>query len=642
MSLGSYNQAAWDTLASKEAILYQKVLELRSQMNALVPVCSFPAEILQHIFLWIRDDSQPESVLRISQVCVAWRTAAIAYRDLWTSIDARNQAFTSMFCQRSVTMPLCLHRKAIDGENVKWELEAIRKWSSHFSHIDVELGQHDMEKMCQYLNTLPWHGLSSLSLNLPPEWSPDNFNVTIDFSFNNHPPLDLRHISLSKVGPAAWVAMNAYRNLRTLSLNHLYDGPAFNPEPDPVPLPDMIEFLNTLENLPWLEKLQLIYAGPELLDRGSTMYPKLNRSVRLVYLRELCITTMAIDVAYLLAHLSLPASTHMFVQARMRDRPFSLHSFLPNAQSSTLPPLRKMFRIQVGLVVEHILRPGVLAYRREGHELHEGGHCVSLSESFDSRVYPAAGRSLLLEVGDVFCHSRLVEMKVLQGSHLWHEFTVDDWCAALSRLPHVADLEVECVDRSTVETYEYSIYDNDLETRQQDNAECILILLEALSRDLATSSMLLPALATFRLTGFHPDALEARAAASDVYDHPVDLVSRKVVVGPNPNPPYIYLAEPPSSPSSQPPPPPPLPPPARPPLSLPISVVLSLGPRDSQYADRASSKSLSGNVTGVGGFVQTTPLLAAPLGDGAHSPRGDGAHSPLNIYLAVCRGRSIT
>jgi hypothetical protein len=125
--------------------------------------------------------------------------------------------------------------------------------------------------------------------------------------------LDMVHIPLNS---------GAYQNLVHLRLHRQW----ITTEPS-VKDPSMVDFVFMLENCPGLEYLDLKFPGPRL-PRGTVIYPDPARIVNLPTLRELRVEDKAIDIGHLLAHMSFPSSTQLFVRHTNRDAT-PLHQLVP-------------------------------------------------------------------------------------------------------------------------------------------------------------------------------------------------------------------------------------------------------------------------------------------------------------------------
>ncbi|EAU84228.2 hypothetical protein CC1G_08158 [Coprinopsis cinerea okayama7 len=94
--------------------MMEKILALRYRVNALLPICQLPDEILLEIFMEVqyayRLQLRPfQWVPPIAHVCRRWRDIALSAPMLWTNITNRPLSWLEPALERSQTSPLSIY-----------------------------------------------------------------------------------------------------------------------------------------------------------------------------------------------------------------------------------------------------------------------------------------------------------------------------------------------------------------------------------------------------------------------------------------------------------------------------------------------------------------------------------------------------
>ncbi|TCD65135.1 hypothetical protein EIP91_003066 [Steccherinum ochraceum] len=295
--------------------------------NTFVQACNIPAELLMEVFQYLQHVSAPsDGWLTVAHICRRWRAVALNCQTLWAGIRfPQDPSYVATFVERSGNTPLRLMARPTEGDD-QVALAAIEPLVSRFVELDVELHGEAIAQLDAYFRHA-WQNLQTLYLT-----SVEGVCTTVNFDASS--PTNLRTLSLSAVAPMPWPgATLVFKNLRTLHLSRLEDAGV---------RPTLVQFLDTLEHCPMLEDLRLYKAGPQILGGGT--YPEPERIVRLGRLRVLDFSmNRDVDLAYLLSHLDIPASTHLKLKKRWYNAPVvSISRCLPRDRSR----LRSLFAFQ--------------------------------------------------------------------------------------------------------------------------------------------------------------------------------------------------------------------------------------------------------------------------------------------------------
>ncbi|KAH6905585.1 hypothetical protein BKA70DRAFT_1191727 [Coprinopsis sp. MPI-PUGE-AT-0042] len=96
------------------AVLEERIRVLRTKRNTLAPISALPNELLRKVLMeccgkWPRIDEDRTEWLVVTHVCHLWRTSALEYPQLWSSIDPdMGLNWMKTFLSRSKDAPLSL------------------------------------------------------------------------------------------------------------------------------------------------------------------------------------------------------------------------------------------------------------------------------------------------------------------------------------------------------------------------------------------------------------------------------------------------------------------------------------------------------------------------------------------------------
>lgn len=465
-------------LVAEKATILKRLSCLHSEMNACVPACQLPPEVLAEIFLCIRQFKSPIAVIRISHVCHLWRTVALECRSLWSFISPCSIFLVSMFVERAGNTPLSLHIHPSSGEEGFEDLlEMIERYTDRFAGVDVELDADEFSYFEEYMTENSWDSLQSLVLA-----HKQGKGVDVDLSFGGKLPPNLRYLRCTFVVPLPWPNPALFRNLRTLRLRG--SGSDY--------LPTMPGFLDALESCTFLEQLFLRNSGPAPLTglQPPIVYLDPTRLVQLSRLRLLHTTSLwEVNNAHLLAHLAMPRGTHVYVASVNRVLPsVSGPLFGLPRDCSNLHFLNAMSCVRLTHFGNSLTR--VSAW-------HEAKNFGKTTPCFWTNVVPdrtepdvVSTLATLLRLGHVFQSAHLSVLELRLPLQLLRQVTASDWTTILSSFPSLKTL---CLKHQTPKPEPRG-------TSQRDS-QYVQPLLEALIGSPATSdSRLVPSLTTLRLS----------------------------------------------------------------------------------------------------------------------------------------------
>ncbi|TFK69674.1 hypothetical protein BDN72DRAFT_897066 [Pluteus cervinus] len=163
-----FNRSHYDIAKIDEEIraLEERLVNLRSTRNALIPISRLPPEVLHEVFNIAR--GQGTHTIHISWVSRAWRDLALESKTLWTLITNSNLRWTSIYLERSFPAPLVVNfEDSFHNENL----------------FSVVIGQlHRMK-----------------TLILPAEGWVFDITPIIQDAFDQHGPSPLPHVNLLRL-----------------------------------------------------------------------------------------------------------------------------------------------------------------------------------------------------------------------------------------------------------------------------------------------------------------------------------------------------------------------------------------------------------------------------------------------------------
>ncbi|KAF5325120.1 hypothetical protein D9619_010033 [Psilocybe cf. subviscida] len=116
-----------EEIANLPAHMEHSIRLLKTRRNELAPVAKLLVEILQHIFLVLRDSNYLDfkKWYRVTHTCRYWRNVAIGLPSLWTRLSASPPALIRLMLERSQKAPLQVELQYLGYEHSVTTLTAI-------------------------------------------------------------------------------------------------------------------------------------------------------------------------------------------------------------------------------------------------------------------------------------------------------------------------------------------------------------------------------------------------------------------------------------------------------------------------------------------------------------------------------------
>jgi hypothetical protein len=288
------------------------IRELRRRRNTLAPISSLPTEVITTIFFLLRippnRSSSPHAIgkrsdclewLRLAHVCHHWRVIALNQPLFWSHVNftSFSSAGTTEVLNRAKTAPLYLEaRFSLGGYDARIPMfnKELRARISHVCHLGITAQYLHLRQTLEELVS-PAPTLESLSLG--GDGAPERQVFVPDTLFNGTTPrlscLELHSCNISWKSPLL-------KGLRYLEIRYL----------TPNARPSLSVWFDALDEMPQLKTLTLYSASPTA-PTGVRLPSCVERTITLPSLENLDISASARDCGLALAHLVLPALTHL-------------------------------------------------------------------------------------------------------------------------------------------------------------------------------------------------------------------------------------------------------------------------------------------------------------------------------------------
>jgi hypothetical protein len=305
-------QAIDAAIKSSEA----SIRELRRRRNTLAPISSLPTEVITAIFLLLRipRSSSPHTIgqksdclewLRVAHVCHQWREIALNQPLFWSHVNftSFSSAGATEILNRAKTVPLHLEARFSfrywnDLRFITLQKE-LRARISHICGLCISamdlLLRTTLEGLVSPAPTLE-------SLSLYGEGARETRVSVPDTLFDGIAPrlsrLELRDCDISWKSPLL-------KGLRYLKISNMAADTRRS----------LSVWLDALDEMPQLKTLTLDSASP-IAPPGVRLPSCVERTIILPSLENLDISASARDCGLALAHLVLPALTHLGIRAQ--------------------------------------------------------------------------------------------------------------------------------------------------------------------------------------------------------------------------------------------------------------------------------------------------------------------------------------
>ncbi|TBU47508.1 hypothetical protein BD309DRAFT_951671, partial [Dichomitus squalens] len=313
--------SAHRALESEIAKHTDAILDLKGRLNAMAPISKLPPEILSEIFAVVAKVYQttrnpprfrPRRTYKwiiVTHVCRSWRHVALETPRLWSRIVLSDPEATQEVLARSKKAPLWVtgHVTCRDEPRRKL-LDAVMKESSRMKELDLT-GPVPIFQSVAALSKRGAELLEILSLSGSGRCVPDitihPLYHTLPVFFGGHTP-NLRHLHVHMIS-VKWDNPVLCATLTNLTLVAKHDLMSR--------LGTFAQLVSALDNMRALEFLELIDTIPRL-PKDSSMLPASQRTVPLLNLRKLTLSSYVLDCANFLNHVSFPADTRLVVTGR--------------------------------------------------------------------------------------------------------------------------------------------------------------------------------------------------------------------------------------------------------------------------------------------------------------------------------------
>ena len=293
-----------DQLRAEETCTPSPLPSVFSKLNALAPISSLPAEILEHIFgfcvSWIYGSEKTKHSLAWTQVCFSWRRISFNSIRLWQRIDLCNPRYANQFLVRSKEAPLSI----VCTSPLKLTTDNLALHAGRLHSIDVFLFPDDMAHLFSSIGG-SLTNLMQLSLRIPKTSSALFLDILLP---------RVRHLALDCIT----VPWNNCRDLTHLSLRGL----------DPESCPSIPEMHQLLAQSPYIESIRLENFMPKKLPLDDN----LAQSLPLPYLKDMIISSESLNITALFRGMLISASCRLQLYFSFSE---SLQSIFPHGIPQT-------------------------------------------------------------------------------------------------------------------------------------------------------------------------------------------------------------------------------------------------------------------------------------------------------------------
>ena len=286
-------------LRAEETCTSAPLSSVFSKLNALGPISSLPAEILEHIFgfcvSWIYGHEKTKHSLAWTQVCFSWRRISFNSIRLWQRIDLCNPRYANQFLVRSKEAPLSV----VSTSPLKVTTDSLALHAGRLHSIDVFLFPDDMAHLFSSIGG-SLTNLIHLSLKIPQTSSALFLDILLP---------RVRRLALDGIT----VPWNNCRNLTHLSLRGL----------DPESCPSIPQMHQLFAQSPYLESIRL----ENFMPKNFLLDDNLTQPFPLEHLKDMIISSVPLKIVALLSGMLIPASCRLQLYFSFSE---SLQSIFPH------------------------------------------------------------------------------------------------------------------------------------------------------------------------------------------------------------------------------------------------------------------------------------------------------------------------
>ncbi|KAK0202652.1 hypothetical protein DFS33DRAFT_1341918 [Desarmillaria ectypa] len=278
----------------------EAVRELKSRRNALAPISKLPPEMLSRIFLFVSyPHGSYKSLLwiNVSHVSRHWRAIALGFPALWSSPPFTTPAWAHEMLRRSKMAPL-----NIVADLTYMTPKMLAAFDNAMKQVDrsAELNLTGTKTMEKYLTDLTKRApfLSKLCIvQVYTRYHEVEEKIVLPDNFLDGQTPRLRHLDLNRC-QVHWDS-DLMQNLTYLRIVEPGD---FRPT--------ISQLVDVLEQMPWLETLDLDHALPIVSETTKTL-PSASHVISLPHLSSIRLTSNVLETANLLNHINFPSTATM-------------------------------------------------------------------------------------------------------------------------------------------------------------------------------------------------------------------------------------------------------------------------------------------------------------------------------------------
>ncbi|KAF9480816.1 hypothetical protein BDN70DRAFT_856259 [Pholiota conissans] len=281
---------------------------LKMLRNTFVPVSRLPPEILCSIFVILKEDKIPFSILPdltwikpTTHVCRHWREVAIASPNLWADPPVTNPSWTKLMLQRSKDTPLIIESDTFPSFRA---LGMIFEHSQRIKALKLRMKTMQMWNKVQKILPESLPQLESLQLSL----SSGLGDVFSSKDVLSDAP-NLRQMKLSDFDFNWNTHSRLLCGLTHLELRHIYPNSRLT----------WNLLVDVLQGLPDLEVLSFESSLPLKRNNMSNFWPQ----IHFASLRELSVDADSKAVETLFSFITFPPTTQTAVESYSADQPHS-------------------------------------------------------------------------------------------------------------------------------------------------------------------------------------------------------------------------------------------------------------------------------------------------------------------------------
>ncbi|KAI0794149.1 hypothetical protein C8Q74DRAFT_559995 [Fomes fomentarius] len=293
------------------------LVDLKTRLNSLTPICRLPSELLALVFVTYVDDLHHTAYSRarlmktwitVTHVCRHWRAVALSTPRLWSYIYASNPSVCSELIVRSKSSPLFVDILLSHYDDDMSTVDLISGELPRIQQLVVAAPTRKIQSLCgaigRTMDQLQHLSLSSLG---------DEFDDVLPklplITIEDFAPR-LRRLHLHRL-PFVWTDLVFHAKLDSLDVNGRFEWDGMIPE-----LPSIgtiQQFFTAMERLaPSLENLTLEEAIPPsrgLTDGSTNVALPMRNLISFPVLRSLVLKDRSNDIAAFLSGISFRSST---------------------------------------------------------------------------------------------------------------------------------------------------------------------------------------------------------------------------------------------------------------------------------------------------------------------------------------------